>query len=80
MPQTKLSSKHQLVIPKEVRRKMKLTSGMIVTIYPLDSQRALLLKHPKSHAEALEGLGQEVWQELGGTEKYLREERSSWKQ
>ncbi len=79
MPQTKLSSKHQLVIPRDVRRKMKLMSGMMVTIFPIDSQRAILLKHPKSHTDALEGLGQEVWHALGGTEKYLREERSSWK-
>ena len=31
-----------------------------------------------SYVSALEGLGKEVWDELGGVEKYIQEERDSW--
>lgn len=35
-------------------------------------------KRPKSYTQALEGLGAEVWRELGGTDAYIKGERASW--
>ncbi|MDZ4221468.1 MAG: AbrB/MazE/SpoVT family DNA-binding domain-containing protein [Patescibacteria group bacterium] len=81
MANTILSSKHQIVIPKAIRERMKLKAGMGVTLYPLDDNRAVLVKQPKSYVEALSGLGKEVWESLGGTEKYIkemREDRDLW--
>lgn len=79
MTKIKLSRKYQIVIPKEVRNKLRLQAGAIIAMYPLDEQRAVIYKHPKSYADALQGLGKELWQKLGGADKYIREERASWR-
>ncbi len=73
-----LSSKNQIVIPKAVRQRMKLKAGMPVMLYPLDAERAMLVKKPKNAVAALRGLGKEVWQSLGGADRYITQERSSW--
>ncbi|HEX9830381.1 MAG TPA: AbrB/MazE/SpoVT family DNA-binding domain-containing protein [Thermodesulfobacteriota bacterium] len=78
MDSTKLSKKYQIVVPKAVREKMKLRAGEEVHMYSVDENRALLVKQPKDYVAALEGLGKEVWQALGGADKYLKEERASW--
>lgn len=78
MDTAKLSKKYQIVVPKAVREKMRLHMGSSVRVYPIDEDRALLVKHPKDYVAALEGLGKEVWDALGGGDKYIREERASW--
>lgn len=78
MAKSRLSRKYQIVVPKEVREKLNLQAGNEVVVYPVDEQRAMIVKQPKSYADALEGLGQEVWRALGGTEKYIKQERASW--
>ncbi|MBI4281806.1 AbrB/MazE/SpoVT family DNA-binding domain-containing protein [Candidatus Uhrbacteria bacterium] len=78
MATAKLSTKYQIVVPREVRKKMQLHAGTIVTLYPLDKDRALLVKRPKDAVAALEGLGREVWESLGGTDTYIRKERTLW--
>lgn len=78
MKPAKLSSKHQIVVPRDVREKMNLRAGENVYIYVVDENRAVIVKQPEDHVSALEGLGQEVWSSLGGGDQYIREERSSW--
>lgn len=78
MPRTKISTKYQLVIPKEIRRRMKLTQGMIVNVELIDERYALLSKQTSNHTKTLTGLGKNIWKKLGGTEKYLRDERTAW--
>ncbi|MDP2641276.1 MAG: AbrB/MazE/SpoVT family DNA-binding domain-containing protein [Candidatus Yanofskybacteria bacterium] len=78
MDKAKLSKKYQIVVPKEVRKKMGLRVGESVSVYSVDKERAMLVKHPKSYADALQGLGKEVWEALGGADKYIKEERGSW--
>lgn len=77
MATSKLSKKYQIVIPRDVRKKLKLHVGEHVALYSLDEERAVLLKHPKSSVDALQGLGKEIWQSLGGGRKYIRQERAS---
>ena len=67
-----LSSKYQVVIPKEVRSAMRLTSGLKVSIYPINSDYALISKQPDDYVQALKGLGKDVWKALGGGNKYLK--------
>ena len=74
----KLSSKYQIVIPKILRDRMKLKQGMSVVLYPLDNERAILVKHPTNYTDALEGLGKEIWKSLGNSVKYIKQERASW--
>lgn len=78
MKSAKISSKHQIVVPRAVREKMKLRAGQNIYLYVVDENRALLVKQPQDHVSALEGLGQEVWTALGGGDQYIRIERSSW--
>ena len=78
MDSTKLSKKYQIVVPTAVRKRLKLEAGTELAIYPLDDSHAILTKRPKRYADALQGLGKEVWQKLGGADKYLKEERASW--
>lgn len=78
MNSAKLSKKYQIVVPKEVRKQMNLRQGTRIMLYPLDEERAVLVKHPSNHVQALKGLGSEVWRSLGGAEKYIKEERASW--
>ncbi len=78
MNKTTLSKKYQVVVPKAVREQMKLRVGEQVSLYGIDAHRAVLVRHPKDYVAALEGLGKEVWEALGGAEKYIRGERASW--
>lgn len=76
---TTLSKKYQVVVPKDVRTRMRLKIGEQVALYPLDEERALLVRQSRDPVKALRGLGKDVWRSLGGTRKYLRAERGSWR-
>lgn len=78
MRTAKLSKKHQIVIPKEVREKLLLKPGSRVEIYPIDQYQAMIWKQPTNYTKAMRGLGKEVWKALGGTDKYIEGERASW--
>ena len=67
-----------MVVPKEVRKRLKLQAGSQLAIYPVDDYHAIITKRPKNYADALQGLGKEVWKALGGADKYIKEERASW--
>jgi AbrB family looped-hinge helix DNA binding protein len=75
---SKLSSKYQIVIPRSVRLQLGLKAGTKLLLHPLDKDRVILSKYSKSHTKALCGLGKDVWKSLGGTDSYIRKERSSW--
>ncbi len=77
MNTAKLSAKYQVVIPREVRRKMRLEKGSRVSWYPLDDERVVLTRQARDPVVALRGLGKDLWRSLGGV-KYLEQERSSW--
>ena len=79
MASSKLSHKYQIVIPKAVREKMRLRLGSVVTIRSIDEKHALIVKHPKDYVTTLKGLGKDVWQNLGGVSRYIKQERGSWK-
>ncbi len=73
-----LSQKYQIVVPRKVRDRLRLKAGAKIAIHPLDDMRAVIVKQPADYVKALKGLGKEVWEELGGAEKYIEEERSLW--
>lgn len=78
MKSAKLSKKNQVVIPKAVRERLKLRPGSRIALYPIDDQRAVIMKDSTDPVEALDGLGKEIWEELGGTDAYIERERASW--
>lgn len=78
METAKLSQKYQIVVPRHVRKKMKLHAGSRLGIYPVDGEKAILLKYPKNYVDAMRGLGKEIWRMLGGATRYIKQERASW--
>ena len=78
MTVTKLSKKSQMVVPKNVRQRLKLAPGAHVSLYPIDDNHAILVKYPEDPVKALKGLGKDVWKALGGAQKYIEQERNSW--
>jgi AbrB family looped-hinge helix DNA binding protein len=69
-----LSSKYQIVIPREAREAMNLSAGdeLLVLCKP---DRVVILAKPRNFAKRTAGLHGEIWQ---GAAAYLRDERDSW--
>lgn len=72
MAEAKLSSKNQIVIPREAREALDLKPGdkLIVRAH---AGKILILEKPKSYRDAIRGLMRK-----GYGKGYLRKERESW--
>lgn len=74
----KLSKKGQVVIPQEIREKMGIKTGERLVIFIRGDETVILT--PQKYAEYTCGLMKGTW---GSTkkevEKYINEERGSWK-
>lgn len=70
----KLSSKYQVVIPREARQAMSLSAGdeLLVLSKP---DRVVMIPKPRDFAGRMAGLHRDVWQ---GARAYLKKERDSW--
>ena len=71
MSEAKLSSKNQIVIPREARKALGLKAGDRLLVV-VRGETVILLK-PKKHSEAIRGIAKELYPPA-----YLREERESW--
>ena len=73
MPEATLSSKNQIVIPREAREALDLKPGdkLLVTIL---GGKVLVLEKPKSYRGALAGIARGLY-----PKRYLKKERSSWR-
>ncbi|MEW6095668.1 MAG: AbrB/MazE/SpoVT family DNA-binding domain-containing protein [bacterium] len=60
-PTAKLSSKYQIVIPKRIRRELKLNSGDVL-IMKVEDDKIIMRPKPKSYTEYMLGLGKEIWE------------------
>ena len=69
-----LSSKYQIVIPREAREALSLSAGdeLLVLSKP---DRVVIVPKPKKFAKHMAGLHREIWQ---GAEAYLQDERKDW--
>jgi len=76
--QSTLSSQYQVVIPRDIRKKLNLQAGARIMFTPLDSKRALITTVDNDLVTSLEGLGKDVWKKLGGATRYIKQERASW--
>ncbi len=72
----KLSSRHQVVIPKEARKRLGLHAGDQLVV-EVEGEKVILHPRPKNYTNYMLGLGKEIWQEIDATE-YIRKERESW--
>ena len=73
MAEAKLSSKNQIVIPREAREALNLKAGDKV-IVSVQGERVIVLEKPKSYADAIRGIARKTY-----PKNYLQKERRSWK-
>jgi AbrB family looped-hinge helix DNA binding protein len=73
----KVSSKYQIVIPREAREKLDLKAGDKLII-KANNEKITIYPQPKSYAKYSVGLGKEIWQGVNATE-YVKKERQTWK-
>jgi AbrB family looped-hinge helix DNA binding protein len=69
-----ISTKYQVVIPKEVRELMNLQPKDTL-LFLIDGGTVVLRPKPKSFTKTLRGLHRHLWSE---PEQWLEDERSSW--
>lgn len=72
MPIAKLSSKNQIVLPKESRTKMKIRAGDKLIIETINGITTIIPK-PKSITASLKGAAKGLY-----PPNYIRHERESW--
>jgi AbrB family looped-hinge helix DNA binding protein len=68
-----LSSKHQIVIPRESRESLGLRPGDRLLVVTLGAQ-VIVLRKPGHHTDALQGLARGVY-----PRGYLKAERAAWR-
>ena len=73
----KLSTKYQIVIPREVRRQLGLAAGDELLV-EVRGTTIVLIPRPRSYAKRLRGLHKEVWEHVDAT-AYVKEERKGWR-
>lgn len=71
-----LSSKSQIVVPREAREKLGVGPGDELLVL-CKEDRVVLIPRPASFKDRLAGLHRDMWQETGA-ESYLRDERGAW--
>ncbi len=79
MATVKLSEKHQIVVPKEVRKQLGLKPGQELLV-TYDRDGAYVMPKPHDWGTYMRGLGKEMWENLGGAEKYIARERDAWEE
>ncbi|HEY8021531.1 MAG TPA: AbrB/MazE/SpoVT family DNA-binding domain-containing protein [Thermoanaerobaculia bacterium] len=73
----KLTDKHQITIPAEVRRRLGLAAGDVV-ILALEADQVVLRAERGGWTQSSRGLGAELWRREGGGEAAIERERESW--
>jgi len=68
-----LSSKHQIVVPRESRVALGLRPGDKLLVLTLGEQ-VIVLRKPRRHAEASRGIARGLY-----PKRYLARERSAWR-
>lgn len=72
----KVSSKNQIAIPAEARRKLKIKGGDTL-MYLVIGDQLVLMQEPKDWVEYTRGLGKEVWEGVD-VQQYIDELRGPW--
>ncbi len=72
MQQAILSTKNQIVIPREARQALQVKPGDKLLVV-VRGERVIVLQKPKSHHAAIRGLARGVY-----SSTYFQKERASW--
>jgi len=73
----KLTSKYQITIPSEIRRRLDLAAGDVVYL-TIEQGRVILRSARSGWTRSTRGLGAEVWRAEGGADAAVEKERESW--
>ena len=73
----KISSKHQIVIPREARKQLGLSAGDQLLV-EVRNGTLVMRPRPRSYTKHLEGLHREVWEGVDALQ-YVRDERKAWR-
>ena len=76
MSRVKVSSKHQIAVPAEARKRLNIKSGDTL-IVEVVGDHLVLMREPEDWAKYLEGLGKEIWEGIDAQE-YVKRERVGW--
>lgn len=78
MYQATVGTKYQIVIPKEVRKRLKgIRPGAKVGISLVNGETATLKTEPQNWLERTRGIAKEAWKGIDTT-KYLEDLRNEW--
>ena len=72
----KVSSRNQIALPSEARKKLNIRSGDRLLVDVQDGV-LMLIPQPQDYVAAMAGLHREVWDGVDA-EAYLNEERDAW--
>lgn len=72
MPTATLSSKSQLVLPAEIRRKLQIHPGDRLVV-EVEGDHAVIRKAPESDVEALAGYRSKIWRDYADEIQEARE-------
>ncbi|MBU4193714.1 MAG: AbrB/MazE/SpoVT family DNA-binding domain-containing protein [Actinobacteria bacterium] len=78
MEVAKVSTRYQIVIPREARRLLGIKEGDELLVGAKEGVIEMI-KRPESYAEFTRGLGSYVWEDVD-VDQYVRGERESWEQ
>ncbi len=73
MPDVKISSKHQIVIPREAREALQVKRGERLQVV-IRGDMVVLLRKPRKYSRAIAGIGKGLY-----GANYLSRERESWR-
>lgn len=73
----KLTRNHQITIPSEIRRRLKLEAGDVVQL-SVEEGRVVLRATHGGWTRSTRGLGADLWRAEGGGDAVIQEERESW--
>ena len=73
MTEVKISTKHQIVVPREVREALGLKAGDRLLLV-VRGNSAILLAKPKKYSRAVIGMGKGAY-----PSGYLNDERDAWR-
>ena len=72
----KVSSKNQIVIPREIRDALHIEGGDSILFVIRDGE-VILWPRPRSFTEAMRGLHADVWDDVE-IDRWIKEERQTW--
>lgn len=78
MGRVKVSSKNQIALPTDARRKLNIKSGdsLIVEVV---GNHIVIMREPEDWVRSMEGLGKAVWEGID-PQRYIDELRGPWPQ